>query len=331
MAEANLSTDNELKHHIITEFARNYSSTAVLKEEHGYINNIDSVIEYFKAIVEPQVELVFSDETYEDSASRTYKDKINIKTFFEYYNLRVTFEYSKTTSSYKGGASPKSVYVHPIKGQWACAPDIELTIIAPNTIKAMKNFSFAIGHELTHCYDLLQYAKETNQDPWYSLNRNRYFDIQKTYTYGIGNEKAAANILYHLNRTERNAYIAQLKQELLDNKEQIKDSKSAFDAIKNTESYKKFLYLERNINAIMNLTDTQTQQNLIKYLNGIMNKKLTTYNQLKKYYLNRWQKYKNKYLATASKIVHDIYTQDNKNTWIDSGMFGKNDTPIQTN
>lgn len=61
-----------------------------------------------------------------------------------------------------------------------------------------------------------------------------------------------------------------------------------------------------------------------------MNKKFTTYNQLKKYYLNRWQKWKNKYLSTASKIVHDIYTQDNKNNWLDNGMFGKKDITIKT-
>lgn len=323
-----MSSENELKHHIITEFARNYTSPAVLKEEHGYINNIDAVIEYFKTLVEPQVKLVFGD-TPGNSVSKTYKNKININTFFEYYNLDITFEYSKT-SSYKGGAAPKSVYVHPIKGEWVCVPDIELTIIASNGIKAMKNFSFAIGHELTHCYDLLQYAKETNQDPWYSIDRNRYFDIRTKHMYGIGNEKASANILYLLNRMERNAYIAQLKQELLNNKEQIKDSKSAFDAVKNTESYKKFLNLEYNMNVIMNLTDEETQQNLIKYLNDIMHKKFTTYNQLKKYYLNRWQKWKYKYLTTASKIVHDIYTQDNKNTWLDNGMFGKNDLTIKT-
>ena len=56
-----MSSENELKHHIITEFARNYTSPAVLKEEHGYINNIDAVIEYFKTLVEPQVKLVFVD------------------------------------------------------------------------------------------------------------------------------------------------------------------------------------------------------------------------------------------------------------------------------
>lgn len=323
-----MNSENELKHHIITEFARNYTSPAVLKEEHGYINNIDAVIEYFKTLVEPQVKLVFGD-TPGKPVSKTYKNKININTFFEYYNLDITFEYSKT-SSYKGGTAPNSVYFPPTKGEWVCVPNIELTIFASNGIKAMKNFSFVIGHELTHCYDLLQYAKETNQDPWYSIHRNRYFDLRRKHMYGIGNEKASANILYLLNRMERNAYIAQLKQELLNNKEQIKDSKSAFDAVKNTESYRKFLNLEYNMNVIMNLTDEETQQNLIKYLNDIMHKKFTTYNQLKKYYLNRWQKWKYKYLTTASKIVHDIYTQDNKNTWLDNGMFGKNDLTIKT-
>lgn len=321
-----MNTDIELKHHIITEFARNFVPCLIL-EEHGYISDIDELIEYFKKMVEGQIQLAFSDGIPE-TVTREYKDKINFNTFFEYYKLNLKIVPSNVLS-YKGGAAPKSVYVHPQKGEWVCVPDIELTINTNNALNAMKTFSFAIGHELTHCYDLLQYAKETGQDPWYSLNRNKYFDIRNNQIFGIGNNRAIAQMLYHLNKTERNAYIAQLRQELLSVKDKIKDSKTAIDAVKNTESYKKFISLENNINIIFGITDKDVQTDLLSYTNDIMGKKFTTYNQLKKYYLNRWQKWKYKYLTTASKIVYDVYSKENKNEWLDYGMMGNNDIKIQ--
>lgn len=322
-----MDTLKELNHHIITEFARNYNYSVVLNEEHGYINNIDEVIEYFKELVSPQIELAFADKP--EMVRRTYDDKITVKAFFEYYKLNITFEPSDKTA-YSGGMLPSSVYVHPIKGEWVCVPDIKLIIKANNAINAMKTFSFCIGHELTHCYDLLEYAKETGQDPWYSIDRNKYFAIQKSRNNSIQqNAKATANILYRLNRMERNAYIAQLRQELLDRKDEIKDSASATEAIKNTESYKNFAYLENNIiYGICNVKDKALQKGLIQYLNDNMGTKFTTYNQLKKYYLDRWQKWKNKYLSTASKIAYDIFASDKRNLWLDSGMFGKEEPSI---
>ena len=65
----------------------------------------------------------------------------------------------------------------------------------------------------------------------------------------------------------------------------------------------------------------------------LFNKKLyasfSSYKQVKKYYLNRWLKWKNKYLSTAAKIAHDIYASDNKNTWLDQGMYGNKNTIIK--
>lgn len=323
-----MNTNKELEHHIITEFARNNLAPVLLKEEHGYINNIDEVIDYFKTLITPQLNQVFGDDPH-FSISNVYEQNINVRTFFKKFKLSVTFEWAKETA-YRGGAKPKSVYNDTDTKEWVCVPDINLIIKASNAIKAMKIFSFAIGHELTHCYDLLQYAKETNQDPWYSIDRNRYFDIKDRETWSIiNNEKATANILYLMNRMERNAYIAQLKQELMDRKDEMQDSMSAYNLIRKTESYQKFISLENNINAILSVYDKDVQNGLIQYLNSIMNKKFTTYKQVKKYYLNRWLKWKNKYLSTAAKIAHDIYASDNKNTWLDQGMFGNKNTIIK--
>lgn len=320
-----MNINKELKHHVILEFKRNNVPT--LNEIHGYIADIDDVIDYFKKIVEQQIIETFFYSDSNESITKHYQDRINFNTFFDYYTLTVTFKKSPETA-YNGGMLPKSIFLNSSNGTWQCNPIINLTIKANNSVNAMKIFSFCIGHELTHCYDLLLYAKENNQDPWYSIDRNKYFSIKNDLNFGVGNTKAIANILYNLNRMERNAYIAQLKQELLDMKDTMKGSNSIVNAIKSTESYKKFLSLSENMNVILTITDEEVQNSLIDDLNHIMNKKFTTYNQLIKYFLNRWRKWKYQYLSQASKIAYDIFKND-KNQWLDSGMFGKEESIIK--
>ena len=188
-----------------------------------------------------------------------------------------------------------------------------------------------MGHELTHCYNLLQYALKNDKDPWYSIDRNRYFTIRNNVNFGIGNVSALANILYTLNRMERNAYIAQLKQELLTKKNLIKDNKTAFDLIKNTESYKKFLYLEQQVNVIFTIIDEDVQKDLIDTLNNIMNTHFTTFKQLKKYFLIRWLKWKKAYFKNASKIAYDIFSSTNNSKWLDWGLIDNKSPMIKPN
>lgn len=323
-----MKINKELEHHVIVEFKRHNTVPVLLKETHGYINDIDEIIEYFKKLVEEQIITTYS--TTNESTTKSYSDKINFNSFFEWYKLRVTFEISNETK-YSGGMSPKSIFINPINGKWVCVPEINLTIKTNNVINAMKTFSFCMGHELTHCYDLLSYAKETKQDPWYSIERNRYFDIKNNMNFGVGNTKACAHILYSLNRMERNAFIAQLRQELLSNKDNIKDSKSATEVIKQTESYQKFLLLERNVIIILNNKNKEVQENLIRDLNNIMNKNFINYNQLVKYYLNRWRKWKQQYLSQASKMAYDIFASDKKNLWLDYGVMGNDNKLIKSN
>lgn len=322
-----MKINKELEHHVIVEFKRHNTVPVLLKETHGYINDIDDIVEYFKNLVEQQIIRLYSGN--KELITKSYDGKINIKTFFKYYKINVTFEKSEK-SDYLCGILPKSIF-QSSNGNWECIPEINMTIKAKNSTNAMNIFSFSIGHELTHGYDLLLYAKKTNQDPWYSIDRNRYFNISKEMRLGVGNTQASAYILYRLNRMERNAYIAQLKQELLSMKDNIKDAKSAIEAIKKTNSYNKFLDIEKNIGIILTIDKKEVQEGLLSDLNNIMNKNFINYNQLVKYYSNRWRKWKQQYLSQASKIAYDIFASDKKNLWLDYGVMGNDNKLIKSN
>ena len=131
------------------------------------------------------------------------------------------------------------------------------------------------------------------------------------FSNNTNNYKAIANMLYKLNRMERNAYIAQLKQELLNKKSNLKNTKTTFETIKETESYKKFLSLEDNIKILSNITDVMTQNEIINAVNTIMGTFFSNYAQVKKYLINRWNKWRKKYIVTASKIAYNIFDENN--------------------
>lgn len=317
-----MNIEKELENHIITEFVIHNSGPVMLTETRGRINNIDEIVKYFANLVQPQV---FEAYKLKTEIMQPYSGEINIDTFFKKYRINISFEPSVKTN-YNGGISPDSIFQN-IEGKWICVPDIKLNIKANNILDALKTFYFAIGHELTHAYDLFQYAIKTGQDPWYSIDRNQYFKIRDAEQFYNGNPKAIANMLYHLNRMERNAYIAQIRQELMAKKDKVKDNKTVFELIKETESWKKFLLLGKNIVNIFNIKNNDLQNEILQAVNDLMNKKFTTYNQVKKYFINRWNKWKHAYLINASKIAYDVYVENNGEYWMDWGI-GNDETFI---
>lgn len=322
-----MNIDFELKNHLVCEFLRRKIAPSLLSEERGVVGGIDEVVDAFMKAFREQIEGTFKS----DEIIQTYKNpKIlgGINTFFKSFNIELLTRKSNKTT-YNGGTEPSSIKYDDGKKMWVCVPNIRLSIGAPNVNKLVNTLSFALSHELTHCFNLLQYAKKTEQDPFVSLERNRYFVINKSLWNGFGNEKAFANILYCLNRLERNAYLAQLRQELMSVKDKMVNDKAIFSLIRNSQSYSKFKYLESQINIICNeITDKETQDNIIGYVNKMMGKKFTNFNQIKKYFVNRWNKWKKAYLSKATKIAYDVYETTKHSKWLDWGIYGKDDAVI---
>lgn len=313
-------TNLELKNHLLFEF--NYYNNNVIKETRGVINGIETVVQSMLEMVSKQLHDTFI------THKPTYKkyNGLGIKTFFNEYILTVSAEISHKMS-YKGEFHYANSFEQK-NDKIICKPHIDIQISANSENDLRYAFSFAVGHELTHAYNLYQYAKTYGID---NMKQNvsyqqKYRNIRRGMNpYVIINYRAVALMLYHLNRMERNAYIAQLKQELLSKKDEIKDSETAFDAIKTTESYKKFLNLENNVNLCLSDEMTTTAQNEITYaLNSIMEKKFTNYNQVRNYFSDRWRKWKKAYLIKASKIANDIYQENNMS--LDGDFMNKNIT-----
>ena len=125
------------------------------------------------------------------------------------------------------------------------------------------------------------------------------------------NEKAIGQMLYYLNRMERNAYLGQLRQELMSEKDDITDAKSAYELVKKTGSWRNFKYLEKSMFALWSITNPYAQKTIVDITNDITGKKFTRYTQVKKYFASRFEKWKTKYLRNVSRIAYDVYLDKN--------------------
>lgn len=320
-----MNIDVELKNHLLCETLINNIIPPTLLEARGVINGIDTVVDVFMKTFIQQIHDTFT----EGEVIKTYDNPDILKgisTFFTNFQILLRTHKSEK-SSYHGGTYPSSVKFDNTTNRWYCEPYITLTINASTEKKLFSIIKTILAHELTHCYNMFLYSKQNNKDVFNNIEKQqRYYYIKRASDSNSNNERAIANILYLLNRMERNANIAQLREELLDNKEKMTDDKSIFDLIKSSDSYRKLKTLEKNINLINTLTNEYTQKQLIKYVNQIMGKNYTNYNQVKKYLNNRWNKWKNAYLCKACKVAYDVFLTTGRSTCLDWGLH-TNDLP----
>lgn len=325
-----MNTEMELRNHMLVEFlcrGRSQLTSLSLNEDGHHVTEIDELDRYFGKLVS---DTIYDAIKVSGKCENVYARKIPIKTFFNSYYLYLKVFRCKNESdnAYSGVCSNASVFKDE-NGEWVCRPKIKLTVRVNNMMNAYRQFSLAICHELTHCWNLYRYALETGKSPYEAYVSTRYDKIKDSKSDMRNQAASSASILYLLNRMERNAYIAQLRNELDKIDTQDMTFQEFYNEVKKTQSYMKFKYLEENVALLFQITDNGLQSEFIDALNGIMGKNYTTYNQLLKYYSRRWQKWKNAYLKNAARIAYDVYYKEGNNTWL--GDENNNETRVNPN
>lgn len=302
----------ELKNHIKYEFITGRDNpTRLLYEVRGVVNNIDKIISKIESECINQIESTINTKK---GYFKIYHIDFNGENFFfkELYLSLTTYYDDRNT--YGGSTSSDSVVKK--QGNIICQPIIELQLYCNSVENMVYKLKFCLGHELTHVHNMYQYVLKTGKDLYSNMvNVQKYKEISNLkdnlYYFKYINQKVIGDVLYRLNRMERNAYIAQLRQELLQKKEEIKDSKTAYETLISTDSYKKnYLYLQKVIFLLVNLTDENAKKDLVKIMNNFSKRKITNYNDVKKYFVNRWNKWKKQYMIKASKIVYDVFNEN---------------------
>lgn len=319
-----MDNDIRLKHHLLTQFLLNPRWCFYLGEERHHLTEIDALTSYFSNLVSQQIRTTFQNKR---ETEKIYTEKIPIKTFFSDFTLQFKIVYSDDEKQHGcGGLFKYSSIFKDSNGKWCCKPYITIHVTTNKWSESYDMFLYILAHELTHGYDLFVTAEETGKSPFEISKEQRYDVINKNIGHVVKNISASAHMLYRLNRMERNAYLGQLRTELRKINVEGKTFQEFYDCVKGTASYEQFKLLEKNIKAALNIEDQGKQQELINALNDIMGKKFTTYNQIKKYYKGRWEKWENAYLIRASKIAYDVYYENGKNSGMDWGVWNSKST-----
>lgn len=317
-----MNLNEELKNHIKTQFAL-FNVGPMLNETRGVFDGINNVIDFFVKLLEKDVIAFFRGK--ENSFQRIYTSynyPINAEgAFFKDYVMNITFKRSNGYG-YNGGINADSV--SKTKTGWVARPYFHLQIKSPDAATAINVLAIAVGHELTHCYNLFQYAIKTNKDTTSLPSKTGYDKITNSRISQSSIDQNVGDFMYLTHRMERNAYIAQLKQELMIMKNNIKDSTTAYNAIKKTNVYVGVKMGEGFVKTINNMTNPEEQMEMINAFNKASGLKFSTFNQLVKYVNQRWAKFKKKFMIMASKIVNDVYLDNPQNYWFDWGKKDKN-------
>lgn len=302
--------------HILFELThRMPNKISILFEDRSVVPGIDTILNNIFKMIEPQIY-----ETVRQNGktvAHQYKDieQLGIKnTFFKSIDFSVQANIGDS-SSYVGGYNPSVIKYEGENTKIDLSIFISVTGTDESDLRRIIYFAF--GHEIVHAYDVYQWVIKNKKDysPTQQLANSNYLNF-KSLPWDSGNEKAIKNAMYRLSRLERNAYIGQLRQELLRVKDSITDSKSALNAIKNTESYNKnYLYFDRFLDSMVGLyvdkgeDAEETKNDVIYYANKICSKNFTNYRQVLKYFTIRCRQYQKIYMIKASKIVSDIYQE----------------------
>ena len=299
-----------LKQHLVYEFTHGRFNRDIIFEVRSIVPNIDYIVNTVTTAVQKQINTTI-EKGYE--TTRIYTEKsFEIKNcFFNEFYFEVTFKIGDKPT-YPGGFAPIESFIYSNKKKgYIFRPYIIIAITSNNFDDFCNKFKFSIAHELTHAYGFYQYCiehgKPQSKDEILSYGLLKQ---QSAMNSGLNFKSMIGILHYKLSFKELNAFLGQLRQELINNKDNIKDSQSAFNIIKDTNSYTKvFQDNKQKIEELCSITDETNQQLIIKYTNQVANKKFTTYNQIVKYYQTKWYKWSKLYLTKASKIAYDVFDE----------------------
>jgi len=160
-----------------------------------------------------------------------------------------------------------------------------------------------IVHELQHAYEDYNRQIKNKENLMTSLLKNNYLKITKYTDDEI--KKQINYILYFSNKIEQNAFIAQLVKQINNEKYNFNSIEEIYNYIKTKSVFKNYIKVLNWIDLYINCNDLDIQNNIINYLNNIINNNFNTYNQVIKFLNNKKEKMLNKFNKIIPKIIYN--------------------------
>lgn len=285
--ECKNNLDKLLIEHLSTEYKYNLNYPEILiLEKYGIYDGCENLATYLNKRVKNKL----LNGNIKEKFTVYKKDLKQFKNIF-FDSLTVIIKKSNEVS---GGYVAKSKY------------DSNITInLNVDTRIKNDNYIDIFIHELIHAYNDYLLSINEVQSLFKISNTDFYKYISKHNDEESDDEYLLKHALYFLNNYERNAYIGQLKAELIKNKDIINNPIDALKAIKKSEIYQSYAIIEQIINKFENL-DNDGKGRLAEISNKISNGKYTTFESLLKTLKSKYYKSINKITKTISKMSLDF-------------------------
>ena len=296
------NTDNIINETLLTHIAIDYilkSHQHMLFEKYGAFDGCEDIVEFL--IKKCQKKITAKNTIF--IINSKYKDFINAKinnVFFNEIELKINIKENSTSN---GGYEINNSKINDDGLLEKVVIEYDL-----NKQSWKEDLRSLLYHELCHAYDdynsLLQ-----NKGGLNVLHQNDNYA-----NYLIGRQSTndiiqiISDILYHIDDTEKNAYIAQLKSELINHKEKIHGPREAFNIIRQSVEYQNVMIAKEIIYALKNKKYNENVESEIYNTYRKLNKEATkwTNNKIQKKLIYKIDKYINKMNKMIPKMCLDF-------------------------
>lgn len=319
MQQIDPEIDDKILRHIFCDYQYGVlPNCIILNEEHGLVPEIYTYVMCFESFVNHKIIPFIRD-------GGTYAETITNAGIF--YPIKHRFFDSCKISIIAGINSDnpkwKSRYVddESFYGENGSRVVIELNASASDENKLLSLLSSNFAHELTHAYDDYKSRIGGNSSIGKAVIDSNYQERGLTWSLGKeDNVKMLGKALYLLSPMERNALIGQISTEMSGKK--TRNPQDALNSLKETNSYKQYLFLKKFVESTNNTTDDLAKNELLNaYVNWISYNKNRNKFPDKKYnprknltyegFLSElnamFRKWERKYLTVAGKIAYNHY------------------------
>lgn len=172
--------------------------------------------------------------------------------------------------------------------------------------KVIRNLPSMIAHEFLHAYEKLmrlrKNGKEMQTEPYTNNN------ITRTTAQITGNQvmEHISMIYYFCTSFERNAYIAQLNNQIKQFKDDVQDSDTAFQILQNLPLYKQYITFGNTLNFISKNKD-RFKDDIEEWYENVYEGKHLSYGKIIRRLINLYNKTWRKIRKTTASYIRQLY------------------------
>lgn len=168
----------------------------------------------------------------------------------------------------------------------------------------------ALMHELTHAYEDYN-RRENGKDSLVDVGEKFGYFKNISGSYKTKNEEYVSSLLYYITSFEKNAHIAQFVGELRNNPNRFKSVEEVTNFLKQTEIYTTYEAVNSLIEELLDFTDKDFQNYIMKIFKKYSNYNFKNFNQLCKWLKKKQYEIQRKFNTLIPKITYDYLSHGN--------------------